>query len=81
MTAKERANAETAVAAARERVKGSYGALQGAPRILICKTEDCYGPIGGGSRGRRSYVTAAPELSHIELHSRLGLAKTCSFYE
>jgi hypothetical protein len=88
-TAAERQEAEAVVDAARGRVEGFYGTLEGSPRILICRTEDCYRPIGGGSRGQAildwalflsprgtSTMIAAHELSHIELHSRLGLAKT-----
>jgi hypothetical protein len=89
MSVGEREQAQAVVAAARERVADFYGALDGRPRILICKSEGCYQPIGGGSRGQAildwalflsprgtSDVIAAHELSHIELHSRLGLVKT-----
>lgn len=89
MSQAERQQAEAVIDAARKRVGGFYGAIEGTPRILICKSEDCYQPIGGGSRGQAildwalflsprgtTDVIAAHELSHIELHSRLGLVKT-----
>lgn len=89
MTETEQTAAVATVAAARERVKAFYGELRGEPRILICKTEACYRPIGGGSRGQaildwslvlsprgENPVIAAHELSHIELHNRIGFLNT-----
>jgi hypothetical protein len=89
MTPQEREDAQAIVAQARDRVKTFYGALDGNPRILICKTDACYDPMGGKSHGialldkalflsprGENAVIAAHELSHIELHSRLGLEKT-----
>lgn len=77
------------VGEARNRVKAFYGELKGKPRILICETEDCYRPIGGGSRGQAildwalvlspqgtNAIIAAHEISHIELHHRIGLINT-----
>src|SRR5207244_6669253 len=71
---------------ARNRVAGFYGGLDAAPRVLVCVSEDCYRRIGGaGSRGTSlsdvalrlsprgiDPVIAAHELSHIELHHRIG---------
>lgn len=78
------------VATARGRVGGFYGHLDSAPRILICATAACYERVGGGgSRGMALLdvalliaprgadpVILAHEMAHIELHHRLGLAKT-----
>jgi hypothetical protein len=71
---------------ARGRVAGFYGRLDAQPRVLVCVSADCYRRIGGiGSRGTVLFdvalqlsprgidpVIAAHELSHIELHHRLG---------
>jgi hypothetical protein len=71
---------------ARNRVAGFYGRLGTQPRILVCVSEDCYRRIRyAGSRGNALLdlalqlsprgidpVIAAHELSHIELHHRLG---------
>lgn len=80
---------EDVVDAARARVRGFYGTLMSHPRILLCSTEGCYARFGGRSRGLAllnvalflsprgtDVVIAAHELAHIELHSRIGLAKT-----
>ena len=78
------------ITGARARVRNFYGSLKGNPRILVCQTETCYQRIGGGGstgmallnfalllspRGDR-IVIASHEISHIELHARLGLAGT-----
>jgi len=89
MSDERRSAAVAALADARARVKRFYGQLQGAPRILICDTDDCYRPIGGSSRGQAilnwslilsprgtNPIIAAHELSHIELHQRIGLMNT-----
>jgi hypothetical protein len=74
------------VAQARQRVQAFYGPSLGKPSILVCETNDCYRRMHGGrSRGmalstfalvlspRGANATiAAHELSHIELHSRIG---------
>lgn len=71
---------------ARQRVEAFYGRQIGAPSIIVCVTNGCYQRMrGGSSRGmalstfalvlspRGANVTiAAHELSHIELHSRIG---------
>ena len=63
-----------------------YGSTDTQPRILVCVNEDCYRRIrSAGSRGNALLdvalqlsprgidpVIAAHELSHIELHHRIG---------
>ena len=76
-----RAAAKATVEAARARVRAFYGDLQSSPRVLLCATEACYRPLGGGSRGvtlldralilsprGADTVIAAHELAHAELH-------------
>jgi hypothetical protein len=89
MPADRRGAAKATVEAARARVRAFYGDLQSTPRVLICATESCYSPLGGGSRGvtlldralilsprGADTVIAAHELAHAELHRRIGLAAT-----
>ena len=91
MSVELRATVQTTVDAARDRVRHFYGSLTGNPSVLVCATEPCYYRFGGKSRGLAvldqalflsprgsSLVIAAHELSHIELHHRLGLLKTVS---
>ncbi|GIH96453.1 hypothetical protein ACFFMN_22150 [Planobispora siamensis] len=70
------------------RVRDFYGGRTSAPRILACVTEDCYRRIGGGrERGvavlNRAVILSprgvdpvivSHEMSHVELHERLGSA-------
>lgn len=85
----ERKQTQDIVRQARDKVSAFYGARQGDPLILVCASADCYGRMGGGSRGMAMFdmalilapsgnnpVIAAHELSHIELHSRIGHLKT-----
>jgi hypothetical protein len=85
----ERQQAQDYVDKARKSVAAFYGGLEGNPRILVCATAGCYGKMGGGSRGMAMFdmalilapagdnpVIAAHELSHIELHSRIGRINT-----
>jgi hypothetical protein len=89
MAAEERTVDEAIINEAREHVSRFYGHLTGSPRILLCATQKCYDRIGGGSKGTAvldvavflsprgmNPVIATHELSHIELHSRLGLIRT-----
>ena len=71
---------------ARQRVAKFYGGRESDPLLLACFTDDCYRRIGGGGergvavmnravmlspRGLDT-VIAAHEMSHVELHRRLG---------
>ena len=85
-TAEQREHAAKVLEQARDRVSGFYGGLTASPRVLICVSEDCYRRIRyAGSRGNALFdlalqlsprgtdpVIAAHELSHIELHHRIG---------
>lgn len=79
----------TTIEAARARVLSFYGDLESGPRILLCRSEACYQPLGGASRGialldqvlilsprGANVVIAAHELAHIEFHRRIGAAAT-----
>jgi len=81
--------AVTAVREGRARVRSFYGTVISTPRIMICATDSCYLKLGGRSRGmalldiglfiapgEASAVILAHELSHIELHARLGIVGT-----
>jgi hypothetical protein len=86
----QRLEVERAVTEARDRVSSFYGGLLADPRLLICVSERCYQRLGGGgARGMAllsfalvlskrgvAPITASHELSHIELHRRLGLWRT-----
>jgi hypothetical protein len=90
MSPEQRTHTSAVVDQARDQVASFYGTLSGSPRILVCTTSDCYRRVGGGgSRGMALLtfalllsqrgidpVIAAHELSHIELHNRLGLVRT-----
>jgi len=89
MTPAERAHVADVLAEARNRVRAFYGELEATPRILVCSTEPCDRHLGGGgARGSSpgdiglrlsprgiDPVIASHELSHIELHHRLGLVR------
>jgi hypothetical protein len=81
--------AKATVEAGRARVRAFYSDLQSTPRVLLCATDTCYRPLGGGSRGvtlldqalilsprGTDPVIAAHELAHAELHKRIGLRAT-----
>lgn len=74
------------VADARQRVDGFYGGRQSSPVVVACFDAGCYDRIGGGrERGiavlNRAVMLSprgidagilAHEMSHVELHQRLG---------
>jgi hypothetical protein len=82
----QRARVAAVLEQARNRVAAFYGSLETRPRILVCVTDHCYSRIRyAGSRGNALLdlalqlsprgidpVIATHELSHIELHHRLG---------
>ncbi|MGN9788942.1 hypothetical protein ACTMTF_46640 [Nonomuraea sp. ZG12] len=86
LSGEQRARVSQVVEAARQRVGDFYGGRLSSPKLLVCLTEECYQRIGGGKeRGiavlNRSVmlsprgldpVIASHELSHIELHERIG---------
>lgn len=91
MDGNERLVAQATIDAARVRVRTFYASLRSHPRVLACGTDDCYRPLGGGSRGITlldqvvilsprgvDTVIAAHELAHAEFHRRIGLLATLS---
>jgi hypothetical protein len=73
-------------AAARGRVSAFFGGIEGSPNIFACSTEECYISHGGVSAKGKAFgssflllsprgldvVIVSHELTHIELHSRVG---------
>ena len=71
------------------KVADFYGELRAAPEVLACATDICWQGLGGSGAQAISYasvgfrlaplginpIIVAHELSHIELHERLGLVK------
>jgi hypothetical protein len=85
VAAEEKARINEVIAEARERVRNFYGSLQADPDILICETDPCYRRFGGGSRGQTIMdaviflsprgtdpVIASHEMSHTQIHNRIG---------
>lgn len=75
------------LAEAEDRVGHFYGTLEHRPRTVVCATDACFQRIGGGgtrvgSLGSFALLVApqgtnvvliSHELSHVELHGRVGL--------
>ena len=71
---------------AKERVSAFFGHIKGTPKVFACATEECYVSHGGTTDKGKAYgasmlllsprglnaVIASHELTHIELHSRVG---------
>jgi hypothetical protein len=86
VAAAQRQEVSDAVDEGTRRVAAFFGGLRAAPEFLACLTDECYSGIGGG--GERGIavlnravmlsprgidpVIAAHELTHVELHTRLG---------
>jgi len=82
----QRAQVAAVLEQARGRVAAFYDSADTQPRVLVCVSDDCYRRIrSAGSRGNALLdlalqlsprgidpVIAAHELSHIELHHRIG---------
>ena len=79
------------VSAAKIRVSEFFGGLESQPKILACSTEKCFVPrIGGPSPKGMAYGSSAlilsprgldvviisHELTHIELHTRIGVFRS-----
>lgn len=89
-TRDQQAAVSATIAEARMRLDRFYGERRSRPRIFVCEDQACYSRIGGGgSRGMALFdwalflsprgaspEIATHEMSHIELHTRLGLLKT-----
>lgn len=85
----QRESARTIAATATRRIRAFYGRQESDPRLFLCTTHECYDGFGGGSRGMAvldvalvlaplgfNAVIATHELSHVELHRRLGRLDT-----
>ena len=87
---RQRDRARTVAHEARRKVSAFYGRQESSPSLFICTTAGCYARIGGGASHGQAIldiglflssqgftpVIAAHELSHVELHKRLGRLKT-----
>jgi hypothetical protein len=90
MPAGDRAHVIDILSEARKRVATFYEDFTSTPRTLVCSTEDCYQHIGGHRERGKSFfdfalmlsprglsvTIASHELSHIELHHRVGFIRS-----
>jgi hypothetical protein len=95
LAAVQRAQVTAAVDEGRRRVVAFFGDLRSTPDFLACFTDSCYARIGGG--GERGIavlnravmlsprgidpVIAAHELTHVELHARLGTGSVPQWFD
>jgi len=83
------------ITAARRKIVAGYGSDSGTPRILVCRSADCYRRIGGGAEAGVAImnrglilaprgadpVIATHELSHVEFHRRRGSATVPQWFD
>ena len=84
-----RAQLASAMREGETKVADFYGELRATPEVLACANDSCWRGLGGSGAQGISYASVgfrlaplginptivAHELSHIELHERLGLVK------
>ncbi|MDX8481912.1 hypothetical protein RFN28_26115 [Mesorhizobium sp. VK24D] len=90
MAAQQQAAVLQTIAMARDWLRQFYGTTGSDPEIFVCGDDDCYRKIGGGKSHGMALLNlalflspegmtatiASHEMSHIELHTRIGLIKT-----
>ena len=86
MPAAQRQDLLKTLSVAKGRVSSFFGNLEGSPRVFACSTETCFVAHGGTAEKGKAYgssmlllsprglnaVIASHELTHIELHNRIG---------